>query len=71
MEDPQAVKFVVQQGVVNSPNKRALVLQAVGWSVVRQIRLLQRAVQIHQRVRLHPAVTPVTWQDAQHKYILY
>lgn len=66
MEDPQAVELVVQQGVVDSADKGALVLEAAGRSVVSrggQTGLLQSPVQIAQRVGLHPAVPTVAWQD--------
>lgn len=65
MEDPETMKLVIEQGVVDSANKRALVFQAVGWSVVSwgsQAGLLQSPVQISQRVCLHPAVPCGAWQ---------
>lgn len=66
MEDPEAMKLVIEQGVIASADKWALVLQAAGWSVVcrgGQTGLLQSPVQISQRVCLHPAVPSMAWQE--------
>lgn len=68
MKDPEAMKLVIKQGVINSADKWALILQAAGWSVVSwggQACLLQSPVQIPQRVCLHPAVPSMTWQEGK------
>lgn len=68
VEDPEAMKLVIEQGVIDPADKWALVLQAAGWSVVSrggQTGLLQSPVQISQRVCLHPAVSSMAWQEGQ------
>lgn len=72
VEDPEAMDFVVQQGVVDSSDKRAFVLQPAGWPVISwagQTGPLQSAVQIPQRVRLHPTLPSVAWNKEESFYM--